>query len=234
MIAARNVLLVSVFAICAKAEVIVIESPMAPPDWALAERALIKENAIAAAEFAAKYIDPRGHFRGVERWGGNDGPDDVMETFPQLAARVLRSGPTIGILEAYERIWEGHLDQFQRAKAPSVEMAREGMYWREFITAFDWEHNGEGLAAFYHYGLCRPRNGMYRQRALRYAGFYNGDDPRLATTTSNTRSSAVFTTAAAVPSSRLRPSTTGVVRPSLDRTATLATRRPQTSKAIIR
>ena len=177
MIVARNILLVSVFAICAKAEVIVIESPMAPPDWALAERALIRENAIAAAEFAAKYIDSRGHFRGVERWGGNDGPDDVMETFHNWPlAHAL--GADDRLLQLYERIWEGHLDQFQRAKAPSPEMARNGMYWREFITAFDWEHNGEGLAAFYHYGLSRPRDRMYRQRAVRFAGFYNGDDPQ--------------------------------------------------------
>src|SRR5215204_1558895 len=62
-------------------EVIPIESSMAPPEWAYAERALLKESTKAAIEFARKYTDTRGHFRGVERWGGNDGPDDVMETF---------------------------------------------------------------------------------------------------------------------------------------------------------
>ena len=159
------------------AETIHIESPLAPPGWALAERALIRENENAAAEFAAKYVDPRGYFRGVERWGGNDGPDDVMETFHNWPlAHALGSGDRM--LQLYDRIWEGHLDQFQRAKAPSAEMARNGMYWREFVTAFDWEHNGEGLAPFYHYGLSRPRDTAYRQRAVRYAGFYNGDDPQ--------------------------------------------------------
>ncbi|MBI4909483.1 MAG: hypothetical protein HY820_38045 [Acidobacteria bacterium] len=161
------------------AEIISIETPMVPPEWAYAQRALLTESLAAAEEFAAKYIDPRGHFRGVERWGGNDGPDDVMETFhnwPLLYA--LGAGERI--LATYDRIWEGHLDQYQRAKAPSTEMAKNGMYWREFPTAFDWEHNGEGLAAFYHYGLCKPRNLTYRQRALRYAGFYNGDDPLAA------------------------------------------------------
>lgn len=174
---ANFLLLFSVLAIGANAETITIESPMAPPDWALAERALIKEIPAAAAEFAAKYVDPRGNFRGVERWGGNDGPDDVMETFHNWPlAHAL--GADDRLLRLYERIWEGHLDQFQRAKAPSTEMAREGMYRREFVTAFDWEHNGEGLAPFYHYGLSRPRDGMYRRRAVRYAGFYNGDDPQ--------------------------------------------------------
>lgn len=173
----NNLLLASVLAMNVEAEPVLIESAMPPPDWALAQRALIKENVAAAAEFAARYIDSRGHFRGVERWGGNDGPDDVMETFHNWPlAHAL--GADDRLLRLYERIWEGHLDQFQRAKAPSAEMARAGMFWREFVTSFDWEHNGEGLASFYHFGLSRPRDGVYRQRAVRYAGFYNGDDPQ--------------------------------------------------------
>ena len=161
----------------AHAQVIAIESPMPPPEWAYAQRALLKESVAAAAEFVARYIDSRGHFRGVERWGGNDGPDDVMETFHNWPL-AYALGANDAFLQLYERIWEGHLDQFQRAKAPTPEMARNGMYWREFVTAFDWEHNGEGLAPFYHYGLSRPRDAMYRQRALRYAAFYNGEDPQ--------------------------------------------------------
>jgi hypothetical protein len=171
----------TLFLVCAAAsfawgETVNIDAPMAPPGWALAQRALLKESARAAEEFAAKYIDPRGHFRGVERWGGNDGPDDVMETFHNWPL-AYALGASDNLMRLYERIWEGHLDQFEHAKAPSVEMARAGMYWREFITAFDWEHNGEGLAAFYHYGLSRPKDVLYRQRAIRFARFYNGDDP---------------------------------------------------------
>lgn len=172
----KRLLLVAAIATIASAQLIEIDSPLPPPGWAYAERALLKEAEAAAKDFASKYIDPSGHFRGVERWGGNDGPDDVMETFHNWPlAYALGAGD--GLLDLYQRIWEGHLDQFQKAKAPSAEMARSGMYWREFVTAFDWEHNGEGLAAFYHYGLSRPRELAYRQRALRYAGFYNGEDP---------------------------------------------------------
>jgi hypothetical protein len=76
---ARNLYFMAVLAISAKAESIVIDSPMSPPDWAFAQRVLIRENA-AAIEFAAKYIDPRGHFRGVERLGERRA-NDVMETF---------------------------------------------------------------------------------------------------------------------------------------------------------
>src|SRR5262245_16932920 len=134
MSATKNLLLVSMVAGIVNAQLIVIDSPMPPPEWAYAERALLKEIGSAAAEFAAKYIDSRGHFRGVERWGGNDGPDDVMETFHNWPlAHAL--GADDGLLRLHERIWEGHLDQFQRAKAPSAEMARAGMYWREFVTA---------------------------------------------------------------------------------------------------
>jgi hypothetical protein len=65
----------------AQAEVITVDTPLTPPEWVYAERALLKEGVDAAVEFSAKHVDPRGHFRAVERWGGNDGPDDVMETF---------------------------------------------------------------------------------------------------------------------------------------------------------
>jgi hypothetical protein len=55
-------------------------------------------NAEAAAEFAQKYLDDRGVFRCLERWGGNDGPDDVMENFHNwtLAFRGLSSTPSPG------------------------------------------------------------------------------------------------------------------------------------------
>lgn len=161
----------------APGEVIAIETPMPPPEWAYAQRAVLKESAQAAQEFARKYTDSRGYFRGIERWGGNDGPDDVMETFHNWPL-AYALGADDGLLRLYETLWEGNLEQFQKAKAPNPEMARSGMYSREFITSFDWEHNGEGLAAFYHYGLCRPQDLRFRQRALRYAGFYNGDDPK--------------------------------------------------------
>jgi hypothetical protein len=44
----------SVLTMFADAQPVVIDSPRAPPAWALAERALIKEIAAAAAEFVAQ------------------------------------------------------------------------------------------------------------------------------------------------------------------------------------
>ena len=154
---------------------VVIERPMPPPDWALAERALLAANAEAATAFAEKYLDDRGFLRCVERWGGNDGPDDAMENFHNWTLAYALGGPE-SILRWFEKAWEGHLIQYTRARAPSVEMAKEGMFYREFITAFDWEHNGEGLAAFLFYGLGRPNDLRYIQRMQRYAGFYTSED----------------------------------------------------------
>ena len=81
------------------------------------------------------------------------------------------------VLDLYERAWEGHLQQFTDAKIPSIEMAKDGMYWREFVTAFDWEHTGEALAAFNLYALARPDDASYRERVTRFADFYTGADP---------------------------------------------------------
>lgn len=156
--------------------VIRIAKPIPPPGWALAERALLKAYAEAATEFAAKYIDDRGHFRCVERWGGNDGPDDVMETFTPWTLLYALGGPE-SILDQYRKIWEGHLVQFTHAKAPSTEMAKNGMYFKEFVTSFDWEHTGEGLAAFHFYALSAPNDAQYIQRMKRFAGFYMNEDP---------------------------------------------------------
>ena len=169
----RFLLLLAGAALCAAPPVIRVEKPMPPPDWALAERALLKAYAEAAGEFAAKYVDDRGYFRALERWGGNDGPDDVMETFNSWT--LLHSlGASDTVLELYRRIWEGHIRQFTAAKAPSARAAKDGMFYKEFVTSFDWEHTGEGLAAFHFYAMSAPRDPEYVQRVKRFAGFYMG------------------------------------------------------------
>ncbi len=156
--------------------VIPIDTPMSPPGWALAERALLKANADAAAEFAAKYTDARGYLRCVERWGGNDGPDDAMENFHNWTLLCALGGPQ-SVLDLYRKIWEGHLEQYTKARAPGIEMAENGMYYKEFITSFDWEHIGEELAAFHFYSLAAPDDPIYLQRVRRFAGFYLNEDP---------------------------------------------------------
>ncbi len=148
-----------------------ISTAMQPPKWAIEERNLFSLYDSASCIFADKYLADNGFLKVVERWGGNDGPDDAMENFSHWPlAHAL--GGSENILKLYKKAWEGHLIQYTNAKVPCVEMAKEGMYYKEFITSFDWEHNGEGLSAFNFYGLAHPNDSLYKTRMLRFAGFY--------------------------------------------------------------
>ena len=152
-------LLLAAFTEPAGAKTIVVDTPMAPPAWALAEHKLLRESSAGVKEFFDRYLDERGYLQCVERWGGLDGPDDAMENFNNWTLLYALGAPE-SVLKLYKRAWEGHILQYTEAKAPGIEMAEHGMYWREFITAFDWEHNGEGLAAFYFYALGKPDDPM--------------------------------------------------------------------------
>src|SRR5712691_25276 len=165
---------------CPKAEAadtaIHIDTPMSPPAWALLERELLKANTSACQEFYAKYFDERGWLLCVERWGGDDGPDDAIENctdWPILHAL----GGHDDVLRLYKKAWEGHLRQYTLAKTKDVPFARDGMYYKEFPVMFDWLHNGEGLAVFNLQGLSDPDDRKFQQRVRRYAGFYMNEDP---------------------------------------------------------
>jgi hypothetical protein len=105
-----------------------------------------------------------------------DGPDDIMETVRGWPL-VYAMGAPEAVAEAYERVWEGHLRQFGRAKIPTVELAKDGIFVKEFPPSFDWEHTGEGLQAFYWHALGRPNDQANLARARRFAGFYLNEDP---------------------------------------------------------
>lgn len=153
-----------------------IDSPLAPPAWALLERELLRQNAQACREFFEKYFDERGWLLCVERWGGDDGPDDAIEScldWPVLHAL----GGSDDVLQIYKRAWEGHLRQYTHAKTTEVPFARDGMYYKEFPVMMDWLHNGEGLVVFNLQGLSDPRDPRYLDRVKRFAGFYLNEDP---------------------------------------------------------
>ncbi len=161
--------------VSAKADLI-IDTPMSPPTWALLERKLLDANNTACEEFYSRYFDDRGWLECVERWGGDDGPDDAIENlmdWPILHAL----GGSDEILRLYKRAWEGHLRQYTLAKTTKVPLAKDGMYYKEFPVMFDWLHNGEGLCVFNLQGLSDPYDPKFRQRVRRYAGFYMNEDP---------------------------------------------------------
>ncbi|MYH19405.1 MAG: hypothetical protein F4014_01645 [Gemmatimonadetes bacterium] len=153
-----------------------IVTPMPPPSWALLELNLIKQQEEAVEAFYNQYFDERGYLLCVPRWGGDDGPDDAAENFanwPELYA----IGASERVYDLYKKAWDGHLLQYSEAKTTEVEFARDGMYFKEFPTMFDWMHNGEGFTAFFLEGLCDPRDKKFVDRTRRFCGFYMGDDP---------------------------------------------------------
>ncbi|MCB0668233.1 MAG: hypothetical protein KDC80_20545 [Saprospiraceae bacterium] len=149
---------------------------MAPPSWALLERELINANAVACREFFDKYFDERGYLMCVERWGGDDGPDDAIENVADWPILHMLGAPD-DILDLYKKAWEGHLRQYTEAKTVEVPFAREGMYYKEFPVMMDWMHNGEGLRVFNLQGLSDPEDLNYKKRVRRFAGFYLNEDP---------------------------------------------------------
>ena len=168
---------VHIFSVSLAGATLHLRTPMAPPGWALMERELLKANTAACREFYQKYFDERGFLKCVERWGGDDGPDDAIENcndWPILHAL----GADDAVLRIYRHAWEGHLRQYTLAKTTKVPFAGDGMYYKEFPVMFDWLHNGEGLTVFNLQGLGDPNNGAFRKRVIRYAGFYLNDDPQ--------------------------------------------------------
>ena len=162
--------------LCAADVTLEVNVPMAPPAWAVLERELLRQNTAACEEFYAKYFDERGYLLCVERWGGDDGPDDAIENvndWPILHAL----GASNRVRDMYKHAWEGHLRQFTEAKTVDVPFARDGMYYKEFPVMFDWVHNGEGLTVFDLQGLGDPNDVAFRQRVRRFAGFYLNEDP---------------------------------------------------------
>jgi hypothetical protein len=153
-----------------------IDTPMPPPAWALMERELLEANAEACRKFFDRYFDERGYLRCVERWGGDDGPDDAIENCNDWPL-VHALGGRDDVLKMYKHAWEGHLRQYTEARTTEVPFARDGMYYKEFCVKFDWLHHGEGLTVFDLQGLSDPGDLLFGQRVRRYAGLYMNEDP---------------------------------------------------------
>jgi hypothetical protein len=155
---------------------ILINRVIPTPAWALAERELLRLNAQGVELWAARYLDANGFVRGEPHYGIEDGPDDAVESIRNWPLAHALGGPD-SIIEQWSRAWEGHIEQYTQAKDPSTEIAKDGMYFKEFPTRYDWEHTGEGLGPFYWYGLSRPNDPRYLIRLRRFAGFYMNEDP---------------------------------------------------------
>ena len=154
-----------------------IATPVPPPHWALLERELLKAQTHACKKFYDHYFDERGYLLCMPRWGGDDGPDDGAEN--QLNWTMLHAlGASDDIYDLFKIGFEGHLRQYTEAKTVEVPLARDGMYYKEFPTIFDWFHHGEGYSSFFLQGLSDPYNNHLEQRTRRFAAMYMGEDPQ--------------------------------------------------------
>jgi hypothetical protein len=153
-----------------------VDAPAPIPAWALAERAVIAANAEGVQAFLKAFVDGGGNLRGLEHYGITDGADDAVEPIRNWPIAHALGGDD-SIIEAWSTVWENHLDQYSRTRVPEVASVSEGIYYREFMPQFDWEHISEGMAGFYFYGLSRPDDPKYAIRLRRYAGLYMNEDP---------------------------------------------------------
>ena len=146
-----------------------ITSPQVPPDWALQERLLLRENTRALEKYFSRYFDDRGFLKCKARWSIADGADDAMEAcgnWPLLYAL----GADRSVVEMFKKVYEGHLKQYSRK---DVEYAPEwGCFYKEYITSFDAQHGSEQYSAFNQLALADPSDKTFRKRICRYAGFH--------------------------------------------------------------
>lgn len=145
-----------------------IESVQAtvPPRWALLERFLIDTINRAAVKYVDRYTRPDGTFVWRDEWPGMDGSDDGYESFTSFPLFYSLGGGE-HIHELARKQWDVVTWQF----------TEYGQIHHEFDAYYDWMHHGESSLYVYYFGLADPSRFKDRQRALRFAGLYMGEDP---------------------------------------------------------
>ncbi len=171
----RIAVLLGAVAAAAQDPIVVIDTPMSSPDWALLERALLEANSRAVEAFAEKYIDAHGYLLHTPRWGTLDGPDDAIETYYNWTL-LHALGGSDSVLALYRKGLEGHLRQYGELRTELTPLASNGAYHREFITQSDWFHTGEGMRGLLLYGLSNPTDPVFVKRMKRFAEMYMGND----------------------------------------------------------
>ncbi|MCP5113244.1 MAG: NAD-dependent epimerase/dehydratase family protein, partial [bacterium] len=149
--------------------IIEVRQPMTPPEWALLEREVLRAGSEAVDLFYDKYFDERGYLLHVARWGILDGTDDAIETFHNWTLFHSLGADDL-VLDRYRKGLEGHLRQYTAVTTKTTDIAKDGVYHREFYGHSDWLHTGEGLRGFFFQGLTDPADGRYIERMRRFAG----------------------------------------------------------------
>ena len=148
-------------------EIIRCDVQMEPPEWALRERHLIDILNGAGFEFYNTYVQQDGTLRYKERYeSGMNSSDDMYEAFKGFSLHTALGGSD-ELDRLHRNAWEGITRQF----------TRYGQIYREFDSNWDWMHHGEGYIDFYTLGMIEPEDRLFRDRSIRFAAMYTGDDP---------------------------------------------------------
>ena len=146
--------------------VVVATEQVVPPNWALMERHLIDLMNRAAVEFVERYTRPDGTLVWRDEWPGMDGSDDAYESFGTFPLFYALGGADV-VHELSRKEWNAVTRQF----------TQYGQVHNEFDAYYDWMHHGESNLYIYYFGLADPDHVQDRERALRFAGMYTGEDP---------------------------------------------------------
>ncbi|MFC1692721.1 hypothetical protein ACFL1R_04365 [Candidatus Latescibacterota bacterium] len=153
-----------------------ITTPMAPPAWAVMERLLLEEKSQHIEDFYNFYFDERGYLLHVPHWGYVDGSDDLFDIFGDWT--ILYSlGGRPSVLDLYRKGNNGGIRQYTKYKTVGTDLAKDGAYYKEFISMMDWSHTGEGMRGFHLEALTDPADETFQKRVCRFAGFYMNEDP---------------------------------------------------------
>lgn len=140
----------------------------APPEWALLERLLIDTINLAAVEFVERYTRPDRTLIWRDRWPGMDGSDDPYEGFMNF--------PLFYALGGSEEVYRLSRDVWE---AITWQWTQYGQIHNEFDAYYDWMHHGESSLFFYFFGFADPYVLKDKQRTLKFAGLYTGDNPEV-------------------------------------------------------
>jgi hypothetical protein len=147
--------------------VIHCDTQLEPPAWALYERQLIDALEQAGIAFYDQYVEADGTVTFKERYeGGMNSSDDFYEAFRGFSLFTTLGGSD-EIDKRHRKVWEGITRQF----------TRYGQIYREFDSNWDWMHHGEGYVSLYPMGMVEPNDSVFRNRSIRFAAMYTGDDP---------------------------------------------------------
>ena len=138
-----------------------------PPAWARLQRRAIAAMNDAAVAFVERYTDADGFLVWRAEWPGMDGSDDGYESFASFPLFYALGGSPL-VHELSRKQWNAITRQF----------TGYGQIWREFDAYYDWMHHGESNLYLYYFGLADPEVAIDRERALRFAAMYMGEDPQ--------------------------------------------------------